>query len=100
MTQRYQGKAMVYRDEQSGELGGLTRVLSITQDDAHVFCRSGQAKEEFLKIWAIVDTFYKTFGFTLRVRLSFRAPKTPEKYLGTPEIWDKAETELRAIAKE
>jgi threonyl-tRNA synthetase len=98
MPQRYAETTMVYRDEQSGELGGLTRVLSITQDDAHVFCRAGQVKEEFLKIWDIVDTFYKTFGFTLRVRLSFRDPAAPEKYLGTPEIWDKAEGELRAIA--
>jgi threonyl-tRNA synthetase len=100
MPQRYAETTMVYRDEQSGELGGLTRVLSITQDDAHVFCRSSQVKEEFLKIWDIVDTFYKTFGFTLRVRLSFRDPAAPEKYLGTPEIWGKAESELRAIAKE
>lgn len=100
MPQRYAETTMVYRDEQSGELGGLTRVLSITQDDAHVFCRSSQVKEEFLKIWDMVDMFYKTFGFTLRVRLSFRDPTTPEKYLGTPEIWDKAEAELRAIATE
>ncbi|MDP3763820.1 MAG: threonine--tRNA ligase [bacterium] len=100
MPQRYAETTMVYRDEQSGELGGLTRVLSITQDDAHVFCRTEQTKEEFLKIWDIVDVFYKTFGFTLKVRLSFRDPKTPEKYLGTPEIWDKAENELREIATE
>ncbi|HWB34225.1 MAG TPA: threonine--tRNA ligase [Candidatus Paceibacterota bacterium] len=100
MPQRYAETTMVYRDEQSGELGGLTRVLSITQDDAHVFCRSSQVKEEFLKIWDIIDTFYKTFGFTLRVRLSFRDPAAPEKYLGTPEIWERAESELRAIAKE
>ncbi len=100
MPQRYAETTMVYRDEQSGELGGLTRVLSITQDDAHVFCRSSQVKDEFLKIWDIVDTFYKTFGFTLRVRLSFRDPAAPEKYLGTPEIWERAEAELRAIATE
>lgn len=100
MPQRYAETTMVYRDEQSGELGGLTRVLSITQDDAHVFCRNQQVKQEFLNIWDIVDTFYKTFGFTLRVRLSFRDPAAPEKYLGTPEIWDKAEAELRAIAEE
>lgn len=100
MPQRYAETTMVYRDEQSGELGGLTRVLSITQDDSHVFCRTSQIKEEFLKIWDIVDSFYKAFGFTLRVRLSFRDPKTPEKYLGTKEIWDKAETELREIAEE
>ncbi|MES2202747.1 MAG: threonine--tRNA ligase [Patescibacteria group bacterium] len=100
MPQRYTETTMVYRDEQSGELGGLTRVLSITQDDAHVFCRTTQVREEFLKIWDNVDTFYKTFGFTLRVRLSFRDPKTPEKYIGTPAIWDQAEKELRSIAEE
>ena len=100
MPQRYAETTMVYRDEQSGELGGLTRVLSITQDDAHVFCRTTQVREEFLKIWDIVDTFYKKFGFTLRVRLSFRDPATPEKYLGTPAIWDRAEGELRSLAEE
>ncbi len=100
MPQRYAETTMVYRDEQSGELGGLTRVLSITQDDSHVFCRTSQIKEEFLKIWDIVDTFYKTFGFSLRVRLSFRDLSAPEKYLGTPAIWDKAESELREIATE
>ncbi len=100
MPQRYAETTMVYRDEQSGELGGLTRVLSITQDDSHVFCRTSQIKEEFLKIWDIVDTFYSKFGFTLRVRLSFRDPTTPEKYIGTKEIWDTAEGELRQIAVE
>ena len=100
MPQRYAETTMVYRDEQSGELGGLTRVLSITQDDSHVFCRTNQIKDEFLKIWDIIDTFYKTFGFTLRVRLSFRDPKEPNKYLGTKEIWDTAESELRNIAKD
>ncbi|MDO8728709.1 MAG: threonine--tRNA ligase [bacterium] len=100
MPQRYAETTMVYRDEQSGELGGLTRVLSITQDDSHVFCRTSQIKDEFLKIWDIVDKFYSTFGFTLRVRLSFRDPDTPEKYLGTTDIWDHAESALREIAKE
>jgi len=100
MPQRYAETSMVYRDEQSGELGGLTRVLSITQDDAHVFCRNNQVKEEFLKIWDIVDAFYKTFGFTLRARLSFRDPSDMSKYLGTKEIWDNAEKELREIAEE
>lgn len=100
MPQRYAETTMVYRDEQSGELGGLTRVLSITQDDSHVFCRTSQIKEEFMKIWDIVDTFYKTFGFMLRVRLSFRDLEEPQKYLGTPEIWDTAENELREIAEQ
>lgn len=100
MPQRYAETTTVYRDEQSGELGGLTRVLSITQDDSHVFCRHNQVRDEFFKIWDIVDTFYSTFGFKLRVRLSFHDPKEMEKYLGTPEIWKNAEDSLRSIAKE
>lgn len=100
MPQRYAETTMVYRDEQSGELGGLTRVLSITQDDSHVFCRHSQVKEEFFRIWDIVDTFYGTFGFKLRVRLSFHEPTAMENYLGTPEIWKNAEDSLRAIASE
>lgn len=100
MPQRYAETTMVYRDEQSGELGGLTRVISITQDDSHVFCRASQIKEEFMHTWDIVDTFYKTFGFKLRVRLSFHDPKAPEKYLGTREIWKNAEDSLHEIAEE
>lgn len=100
MPQRYAETTMVYRDEQSGELGGLTRVLSITQDDSHVFCRHNQVKEEFFKIWDIVDTLYTTFDFKLRVRLSFHDPAAFEKYLGTKEIWENAESALRGIAEE
>ena len=100
MPQRYAETTMVYRDEQSGELGGLTRVLSITQDDAHVFARHSQVKKEFFAIWDIIDTFYKTFNFTLRVRLSFHDPNNFDKYLGTKEIWQKAESALEEIAKE
>jgi threonyl-tRNA synthetase len=101
MPQRYAESTMVYRDEQSGELGGLTRVLSITQDDSHVFCRHSQVKEEFFKIWDIVDIFYGTFGFSdMRVRLSFHEPSEFEKYLGTKEIWHNAESALREIAQE
>ncbi len=100
MPQRYAETTMVYRDEQSGELGGLTRVLSITQDDSHVFCRHSQVKEEFFKIWDIIDTFYGAFGFNLRVRLSFHEPSTFEKYLGTKEVWNNAENALLEIAKE
>ncbi len=100
MPQRYAETTMVYRDEQSGELGGLTRVLSITQDDSHVFCRHKQVKEEFFKVWDIIDTFYSTFGFNLRVRLSFHEPSKFENYLGTKEIWENAENALREIAQE
>ncbi len=100
MPQRYAETTMVYRDEQSGELGGLTRVLSITQDDSHVFCRVNQIRDEFFAIWDIIDTFYHTFHFTLRVRLSFHDPNHPEKYLGSPEVWRRAEEALRSIAAE
>lgn len=100
MPQRYAETTMVYRDEQSGELGGLTRVLSITQDDAHVFCRENQIEEEFGRVWDIISTFYGTFGFNeMRVRLSLHDPKEFEKYLGTKETWQKAEDALRKIAQ-
>jgi threonyl-tRNA synthetase len=100
MPQRYAETTMVYRDEQSGELGGLTRVLSITQDDSHVFARADQIKQEFFQIWDMIDTLYRTFDFKLRVRLSFHDPETFEKYLGTKEIWHNAEKALREIAVE
>lgn len=101
MPQRYCETTMVYRDEQSGELGGLTRVLSITQDDAHVFCRLNQLQEEFFSVWDIVDTFYNTFGFKFSgIRLSFHDPENMDAYLGTKETWEIAENTLREIAKE
>lgn len=99
LPQRYAETTTCYRDEQTGELHGLSRVRAFTQDDAHVFCRAEQAKEEILKIWEVVDTFYATVGFgKLRVRLSLHDPNAFEKYLGTPELWKKAEAELRSIA--
>lgn len=100
LPQRYANTTMVYRDEQSGELSGLSRARSITQDDAHVFARKSQVKEEFSNIWDIIDTFYKTFGFELDVRLSFHDPEEFSKYLGTPELWQEAERAIRDIANE
>ena len=100
MPQRYANTTMVYRDEQTGELAGLTRVRAITQDDSHVFCRSAQIKEEVAKIWEIVNTFYSAFEFDLWVRLSFHDPKTPEKYLGDESVWQQSEQALRDIATE
>jgi threonyl-tRNA synthetase len=100
LPQRYANSTMCYRDEQSGELSGLSRARSFTQDDAHVFCRPTQAKEEFLKIWDIVHKFYGVFGFDLRVRLSIHDPKFPEKYLGDAKRWEYAETVLREIVTE
>ncbi len=101
LPQRYATTTKVYRDEQTGELSGLTRVRAITQDDAHVFCRFSQVKEEIIKIWDIVNEFYAhTAGFTLDVRLSFHDPEKPENYLGKKEVWDRAENELRSIVNE
>ncbi len=100
LPQRYASTTKVYRDEQSGELAGLARVLAITQDDAHVFCRMAQAKAEFLKIWDIVQEFYGAFGFSLRVRLSLHDPEHPEKYLGDKTKWKIAEDMLREIVQE
>ncbi len=100
MPQRYAETTTCYRDEQTGELHGLSRVRAFTQDDAHVFCRQAQVEEEFLKIWEIIDTFYKTTGFgDLKVRLSLHDPEHFEKYLGTPELWKGAEDAIRRIAK-
>jgi threonyl-tRNA synthetase len=94
---RFCETTMVYRDEQSGELSGLQRVLAITQDDAHVFCRESQLEEEVAKVWSIIEEFYSTFGFTLTPRFSRRDPKAPEKYMGSDEGWVKAETAIKDI---
>ncbi len=98
LPQRYANTTKVYRDEQTGELSGLSRVRAITQDDAHVFCRLSQVKEEFVKIWDIIETFYGAFGFKLRIRISTHDPKHPEKFLGDKKKWQFAESTLREIA--
>ncbi len=98
---RYAETTMVYRDEQSGELGGLTRVLSITQDDSHIFARKSQIKDEFFKIWGIIEEFYGAFGFSdMRVRLSFRDEENKEAYLGGDDVWKEAQKALKEIAEE
>ncbi len=97
LPQRYASTTKVYRDEQTGELGGLSRVRSITQDDAHVFCRLKDAGDEMGKIYNIVKTFYSAFGFVLKPRLSLHDPKNMSAYLGTEEIWQNSENALRKI---
>lgn len=92
---RYQETTMDYRDEQTGELNGLLRARSFTQDDAHVFCREDQILEETLKIWDTFERFYGAFGFDLSLRFSKRDPATPEAYSGDDKMWDKAEAELQ-----
>ena len=101
LPQRYAETTTCYRDEQTGELHGLSRVRAFAQDDAHVFCRTSQVEEEFLRVWDIIDTFYKTVGFeNLRVRLSLHDPENFGNYLGTQELWHKAEDAIRKIAKD
>ena len=100
LPQRYSNTTKVYRDEQSGELSGLYRVLSITQDDAHVFCRHSQVEKEIEKIWDIVTEFYSTTGFNLEIRLSLHDPNQMNKYLGSEEIWMQAENKLRQVIQE
>jgi threonyl-tRNA synthetase len=92
---------MCYRDEQTGELSGLSRVRSFTQDDAHVFCRFTQVKQELGAIWdKVVEPFYGSFGFELKLRLSLHDPAHPEKYLGENSRWLEAEEILRQLAKD
>ncbi len=85
----------VYRYEQSGELHGLTRVRGFTQDDAHIFCRPDQLKEEFIKVIDIVLYIFKTLAFDdFTAQISLRDPKDKEKYIGSDENWDKAESAI------
>jgi threonyl-tRNA synthetase len=90
----------VYRDEQTGELGGLSRVRAITQDDAHIFCRYNQVKQEVFNLWDIIERFYGVFGIELRVRLSLHDPDNKQSYMGSNEQWLQVEGELRSIATE
>ncbi len=99
LPQRYCNTTTCYRDEQSGELSGLSRVRAFAQDDAHVFARMSQVKDEIEKIWDIVEKFYSKFGFSMRVRLSLRDPKQADKYLGEGDKWESAQNSLREIAK-
>ncbi len=100
MPIRYFEPATVYRDEKTGQLSGLTRVRSITQDDGHLFCRVGQIKDEVTTIVNIIKEFYTTFGLMdgYWVSLSIRDGETPEKYLGGDDVWDIAEQALEEAA--
>jgi len=85
----------VYRYEQSGELHGLTRVRGFTQDDAHLFCRPDQLKEEFLKVMDIIFIIFKALDFeNFEAQISLRDPNNREKYIGSDENWEKAEQSI------
>lgn len=91
----------VYRYEQHGELHGLTRVRSFTQDDAHVFCRPDQVKDEFKKIIELVMFVFKSLNFNeYKSQISLRDPENPSKYIGTDENWNKAEQAIQEAAEE
>jgi threonyl-tRNA synthetase len=97
---RYRETTMCYRDEQTGELSGLSRVRAFAQDDAHVFARIDQVEEEALKIWDIIDRFYSAFGFELKVRFSTHDPESMDAYSGGEEKWKSAEAQLLSIIKQ
>ena len=91
----------VYRYEQSGELHGLTRVRSFTQDDAHIFCRPDQVKEEFIKVMEIIEIIFKALSFEqFEAQISLRDPNDHEKYVGSDENWAKAEAAIVEACKE
>ena len=98
---RYAEFGTVYRYEQSGELHGLTRVRGFTQDDAHLFCRPDQIKEEFCKVIDIILYVFKTLNFNEYIaQVSLRDPDHKEKYIGTDENWAKAEQAIIDAAAE
>ncbi len=97
---RYRETTTCYRDEQSGELSGLSRLRAFSQDDAHVFCRTSHVEEEALKIWDIIDRFYGTFGFELKVRFSTHDPADMSAYSGSEEKWLSTEQQLLSIIKQ
>ena len=91
----------VYRYEKSGELHGLTRVLSFTQDDAHIFCRPDQVKSEFLRVMDIINTVFTIFKFeNFEAQISLRDPNDHEKYIGSDEVWAESEQAIIDACKE
>lgn len=91
----------VFRYEKSGELHGLTRVRTFTQDDAHIFVRSDQVKSEFENVIDVILKVFKIFGFeNYEAQISLRNPKDTEKYIGSDEIWEESENAIREACKE
>lgn len=91
----------VYRYEQSGELHGLTRVRSFTQDDAHIFCRQDQVKNEFIRVMEIIEIIFKALDFkNFEAQISLRDPNNHTKYVGSDEVWAKAEQAIIDACKE
>ncbi len=91
---RYRETTTVYRDEKTGELSGLSRVRSITQDDSHVFCRSDQIETEINNLLTAASDLYKSIDMSLRIRLSYRDDS--DAYLGAKELWENAQKQLKS----
>lgn len=96
---KYMETTTVYRDEKAGELLGLSRVRSITQDDSHTFCTPDQIEQIYQELIEITKTFYEKIGMKIRARLSFRGKSDTKKYLGEPKLWERAQKILLDIAK-
>lgn len=97
MPVRYMEATTDYRDEKTGELGGLSRVRALTQDDSHVFCRKNQIKDEVKRLVGIVKELYSTVGMQkLRARLSYRSDE--DKYLGDKKLWEMAQNQIKQAA--
>jgi threonyl-tRNA synthetase len=97
LPQKYLETTAVYRDEKSGELGGLSRVRAITQDDSHVFCTPEQVEGVFAELIQAAQTMYAQLGLQLSLRLSFRDDEG--KYLGDLDLWERAQTSIEDLAK-
>ncbi|HZJ35043.1 MAG TPA: threonine--tRNA ligase [Gillisia sp.] len=101
LPKRFAEFGTVYRYEQSGELHGLTRVRGFTQDDAHIFCTPDQLDEEFKKVIDLTLYVFDTLGFDdFTAQVSLRDPENKEKYIGSDEVWDKAENAIISAANE
>ncbi len=96
---RYAENTTCYRDENTGQLAGLTRVRALTQDDAHIFCTMEQVEKEVGNIYKVIKTFYKIFKMPLTVRLSTHDPKEMDKYLGGEALWNDAVNTLKGVLK-
>jgi threonyl-tRNA synthetase len=95
---KYLETTTIYRDEKAGELLGLSRVRSVTQDDSHIFCRPDQIRDVFANLISISQEFYSTLGMELKARLSYRDATNPEQYFGEDELWEQAQATIKDMA--
>ena len=97
---KYLETTTIYRDEKAGELLGLSRVRSVTQDDSHIFSTPEQISDIFQMLIEISKEFYQALDMKFRVRLSYRDPHEPDKYLGDPKLWESAQEIIQKIAQQ